>query len=185
MSSCAAKSTKKAALENCATITEEPSDKGFGRAARSLVGLFRLRTDLDEVKKGQPTYVNVPIRLIDPKSADFRERRIGEPRWVVEPGPKTLSAVFPKAAVDKGVQAGRGLAACTVGADGALTDCRPLAGEPEGLGFSQAAVKVAQVLRMNIWTDEGGPVDGAPINLPIRFEATPPPAAPAAAAPKP
>jgi hypothetical protein len=28
-------------------------------------------------------------------------------------------------------------------------------------------------MKMNAWTDEGGPVDGATINLPIRFERSP------------
>ncbi|MDQ2860246.1 MAG: energy transducer TonB [Pseudomonadota bacterium] len=166
----------KGELEACATITEEPRGKGFDRAARSLIGRFSLKMDFEAAKSGQPTYVNLPIRLIDPKSGDFQERRIGDPRWIVRPGPGALSAVFPKTAADKGVRAGRETAGCTVGADGALTDCRPLDAQPDGLGFSQAAVQVAQILRMNLWTDEGGPVDGAPIRIPIRFEATPPPA---------
>jgi len=39
-------------------------------------------------------------------------------------------------------------------------------------------VLVAQVMKMNPWTQDGGPVDGARVKLPIRFnlaqEKTPP-----------
>jgi hypothetical protein len=37
------------------------------------------------------------------------------------------------------------------------------------LGFSHSAVVIADAMAMNPWTDEGGPVDGSSIVLPIRF----------------
>lgn len=45
-----------------------------------------------------------------------------------------------------------------------------MAGEPDGLGFSDAAVKIASGMRMNPWTEAGGPVNGARVQLPIRFD---------------
>ena len=63
-----------------------------------------------------------------------------------------------------------GQARCTVAPDGSLTGYAPASASPERMGFPEAAVAVAQVMRMNPWTDDGGPVGGAMITLPIRFE---------------
>jgi protein TonB len=54
---------------------------------------------------------------------------------------------------------------------------------PADVGFGEAAMRVAAVMRMNPWTSQGAPVDGMKINLPIRLvlpDAPPPPAAPPA-----
>ena len=90
-----------------------------------------------------------------------------------------VARLYPALAIERGVTTGRGVAECTVGRDGALTGCHPLPGDPDGLGFSESAVLVAQVMQMNLWTDEGGPVEGAVIRLPIRFNLATPAAAPA------
>ena len=70
---------------------------------------------------------------------------------------------------EKGLRAGRGFARCTVAKDGQLADCVPLPAEPEGFGFSEAAVLIVSVLKMNLWTEEGGPVDGVKLRIPVRF----------------
>ncbi|MDB5480736.1 MAG: hypothetical protein JWO83_1789 [Caulobacteraceae bacterium] len=62
---------------------------------------------------------------------------------------------------------------------------------PDGVGFSEVAVQIAQLMKMNPWTQEGGPVDGVTVLLPIRFNlaeasastSTAPSAPPAAAKP--
>jgi hypothetical protein len=114
--------------------------------------------------------VNLRIRVIDPAGADFARRRLSEPQWVVGPDPDRAVKLFPAAAAAKGLKTGLGVAGCAVAVDGTLTDCKPLPGEPDGLGFSEAAVEIAQVMKMNRWTQEGGPVDGSRLQLPIRFK---------------
>ncbi len=176
------KVAKTGALGDCITLTEEPRGKGFERAARTLLPGFRMRMDAPILESRRPVYVSLPIRLIDPASEDFRKRRIGDPTWTVTPDPAKVAHVFPEAAIAAGVKSGRGVAECSVAADGSLTGCSAVAGQPEGLGFSQSAVLVAAIMRMNLWTEEGGPVDGTTIRLPIRFNlAADTPAAVAAA----
>jgi hypothetical protein len=167
-------------LSNCEATREEPRGKGFEAAARKLVPKFQL--DMDPKALSGPLKVNLPIRLIDPASEEFRLRRLGEPRWITTIDPARVQALFPAEAAAKGLKTGRGSVSCGVGPDGALTDCQPGAAEPEGLGFSEAAMRVATVMRMNPWTDAGGPVDGARMVLPIRFNLAD---TPAAATPKP
>jgi TonB family protein len=159
-------------LHACDDLTEEPHNKGFAAAARSLTGKFRL-APLPPGKHGELTYLNLPIRLTNPQSAEFKDRHIGQPTWTRNLDPAKVAKVYPAQAAAKGIRTGRGVSECTVGPDGSLVGCKPLAGEPDGLGFSESAVAVTSVMRMNPWTEEGGPVDGAIVRIPIRFNLAP------------
>ena len=68
-------------------------------------------------------------------------------------------------------------------ADGTLSGCETVTEDPAGLGFGEAAMEVASVMQMSPWTKQGAPVEGARINLPIKFvlptDATAPAAPPA------
>ncbi|MGH7022869.1 MAG: energy transducer TonB family protein [Caulobacteraceae bacterium] len=168
------------ALKICSTFAEEPRGKGFARAAQTLVPRFRMSAESLPAKDSGPAYVDVPFLLIDPSSVEFKQRRIGAPTWRLALDPTKVAQVFPAAAAAKGITTGRGVAKCSVAADGALTDCQEMPGDPDGMGFSHSAVVIASAMAMNPWTDEGGPVDGATIALPIRFNLAA--GAPAAAA---
>jgi hypothetical protein len=47
------------------------------------------------------------------------------------------------------------------------------------VGFSLAAVKVASIMKMSVWTEAGGPVDGATVRIPVQFNSGTPSPAPA------
>jgi TonB family protein len=162
-------------LKYCVEVAEDPKGQGFARAATRLGPFFRLDTTGITIKPGS-TFADVKVQFVDPTSAAFRDRRIGQPRWVVAPDPARAIALFPAKALAKGLTTGLGTAACRVSASGALDACRPAAGDPPDDGFSEAAVELASQMRMAPWTDGGGPVDGAFIDVPIRFrlEARPP-----------
>lgn len=158
------------AVKDCDVLTEEPKGKGFGKAANALAKRFRATVDPSLFKDGAPVRVNLPVRFPYPQSAEFKQRHVGQPVWTVGLDPKHMATLFPAQAVAKGLTTGRGVAECTAGADGTLQNCHPVAGDPDELGFSQSAVKVASVMRMNLWTQEGGPIDGATIRLPVVFK---------------
>jgi hypothetical protein len=40
---------------------------------------------------------------------------------------------------------------------------------PPGLGFGETALAIARIMRMNPWTKQGIPVDGARVDVPIRL----------------
>ena len=171
----------------CAVTREEPRGFGFAAAAQKLTKTFRADLTGLERKPGQELKANLVIRLLDPQGEEFRSRRLGEPIWLTRATPEAAAALFPKAAREKGLTTGRGLVRCHVSREGAVGDCSSLSGEPDGLGFSEAAQKLASSMRMARWTQAGGPVDGV-IDLPIRFNLSsgPSPATvrPEAAAPK-
>ena len=155
------------ALNRCEPRKEVPDKHGFGVAAAELAHRFVVEIDPDQIPRGPPLWVDIPMRFPAPVAKD--ERVVTSPTWLRGLDPGRSAKIFPPEAVAQGVTTGRGLVRCVVAANGALTDCTALPGEPEGLGFSEAAVKVASTLRMNPWTADGAPVDGAVIRLPIRF----------------
>lgn len=160
-------------LTACDTLTESPRGKGFAAAARKLVPLFAIEVDQTDPKALRDTYVNLQVRLINPTAPQAIQRVLTQPTWVRIPDPKKVQAVYPTAAIDAGVTTGVGVAICTVGKDGSLLDCAVASEDPPGLGFGAAAVAVAGVMRMSPWTQDGGPVDGSTIRLPVRFNQAP------------
>jgi hypothetical protein len=157
-------------LNHCEILREEPTGRGFGGAARDLSQKFRVALDPETLAARTAIQVNLPVRFVDPASADFIHRRLGQPIWIQTVDQTTTQELFPAEAASRGLKTGLGVVDCAVSANGALTDCKPLPADPEGAGFSEAAVRVAQVMKMSLWTQEGGPVDGARVKLPVRFD---------------
>jgi TonB family protein len=155
------------ALTGCEVRKEVPENHGFGKAAVSLAARFRVTPDSTSRPHKTPLWVDIPIRF--PPPAEVKERTIESPTWVAGFDPDRVLKLFPPEAAAQGVTTGRGVAHCTVAPDGALTDCTPGPGDPAGLGFSEAAVKLASGMRMNPWSADGAPVDGAVVNIPIRL----------------
>jgi TonB family protein len=91
--------------------------------------------------------------------------------------------VFPAEAAKAGLKQGRAIVSCAVKHDGSLEDCGVVSEEPAGMGFGEAALKIAAVTAMNPWTAQGTPVEGARIRLPIRLVAPDATAQPAPAKP--
>ncbi len=169
--------TPQGRLIDCITNNELPKNKGFGTKAKTLTSRFQLK--LQPGMGGKGAFVEVKFKFLNPDSPDGKVSKVAKPRWISLPDTAKVQAVYPKQAADAGVTKGLGIAECDVSADGHLVNCRTAREEPSGLGFGDSAVLVAQSMQMNPWTDEGRPVEGATIKLPIRFDLAP------EAAPKP
>jgi hypothetical protein len=155
-------------LRDCQVIKETPGGHDFGKAALALAVKFRAEpTTLANIPKREPLWVDIPMRLQPP--AALAERTIAAPRWIAGVDPKAAPKLFPPEAVAQGLTTGRGVARCTVAADGTLTACAPEPGDPDGLGFSEAAVRLASGMKMNLWSGDGAPVEGAVVHIPIRL----------------
>jgi TonB family protein len=155
-------------LQQCQAIKEAPHDLGFAKAALGLAPKFRIApAALARAPHGAQLWVDVPIRM--PPPAQIADRAVMAPIWLASFDPKVTPKLFPPEAVADGLTTGRGVARCIVGVDGALTACTPEAGDPDGLGFSEAAVKLATAMKMNLWSADGAPVEGGVIHIPIRL----------------
>ena len=173
-------SRKGGALSGCMLIKEDPQNHGFGKAALTLAAKFRVAPEWASAPGHAQLWVDIPFRFPAPGGAE--NRRIEAPYWVAGFDPDQALKLYPPEAAAKGVATGHGIAKCIVGSDGTLTDCAPMEAEPDGLGFSEAAARLAETMRMNPWTPDGSPVDGAVVRVGVRLDLKPETQAPPPAA---
>ena len=166
-------------LHACDLLAEQPTGKGFGHAALGLTKAFKVRPDFYQDLKLTDYSVDIPISLFSPSQAG--PDQITDPMWIQVIDQTKLQQIFPDEAFKAGVKTGRGVVSCVVAHSGALTNCQVVGEEPPGLGFGPAAATLADLMAMNPWTNQGRPVDGASIRLPLVLK-LPPPSADAPAA---
>jgi TonB family protein len=158
-------------LSNCQPIKETPVDRGFGAAAARLAAHFRVAPQWTQAPGNADVWVDVPIRFPAPGAQDVRT--VATPYWISGFDSDQALKVYPTEAAAQGVASGYGVVQCTVAADGTLTSCAPQEADPNGLGFSEAAVRLAATMRMNPWTSDGAPVDGAVVRVGFRLTLKP------------
>ena len=159
------------ALENCQIIKEEPQGRGFDKAALSLAPKFKVIPELATAPRRSPIWVDIAIRM--PPPDQLKDRTVMAPIWLTGVDPNATPKLFPPEAVAQGLTTGRGVTRCVIAADGAMTACVPEPGNPDGLGFSEAAAKLASHMKMNLWSADAAPVQGGVVHIPIRLNLTP------------
>ena len=155
-------------MEGCQLIKEAPEGQGFGKAALHLAET-RFKVDPHTAAhQYTPVLVEIPVRF--PTRQELADRTVTAPSWLTGVDPKAAPRLFPPEAVASGLSTGRGVARCAIGPDGAMAGCAPEAGEPDGLGFSEAAAKLASGMKMNPWSNDAAPVEGGVVHIPIRLD---------------
>lgn len=164
-------------LRECVVLSEEPPYRGFGEVAKKLAPRFRALTDPARFEHSK-VLVTVPFAL---EAQPPSPRYITAPDWRAGPTPAQTLALYPDKALKDGIRTGRGRVECRIQPDGALADCKAESEEPAGEGFGEAAVRLAGLMAIGAWSQDGRPVDGAHIRIPVRFNY----AGPEAAGPQP
>jgi TonB family protein len=150
-------------LSGCRVIKEDPEKRGFRDGALALAAKFKVSPEWTKAPRNADLWVDIPFRFSPPGSV--QDRTIKSPYWLAGFDPDQALKVYPPEAAAQGVNTGHGIAKCVVARDGTLTDCSAVEANPEGLGFSEAVVKLASTMRMNPWSRDGTPVDGGTVVL--------------------
>lgn len=93
---------------------------------------------------------------------------ITDPVWRRFPTGADVGRLYPRRAQHQGA-GGRAVAECRVTAAGALQACTLISEEPQGLGFGEAALKMAAKFRMKAKAEDGRPVEGRRVRVPMTW----------------
>lgn len=93
---------------------------------------------------------------------------ITNPTWLRKPTGAQLMDAYPERALNREMS-GAATLRCAVRLDGSLTGCSVLRETPGGYGFGRSAMSLSRYFRMNPGAVDGQAIDGARVDVGVRF----------------
>ena len=111
----------------------------------------------------------LPTTTIDATTTPPRPpKEIRDPTWLSRPTATEMERYYPQGPLDRGLS-GEATLLCSVTAGGDLRGCDVAEESPAGMGFGKAALKLSAFFHMSPRMEDGTPVDGALVRIPIKF----------------
>ncbi|MGZ3273659.1 MAG: TonB family protein [Caulobacteraceae bacterium] len=160
-------------LSGCIVGNASPGMAQFSGVAKSLSADFQADPTALESFKGN-LVINLAFAFPDMSSPEWSKRYLTHPTWTRTISPDVDKATFPEAAAKAGLKTGSATVDCVVRADGVLSQCEVVRESTPDVGFGEMAKRIAETFAANPWDDDGLPVDGAHVRMPVTMNYEPP-----------
>ena len=102
------------------------------------------------------------------ETSDGPRHAITRPNWRKIPSGSEMERFYPEAAMRRGLS-GKVVMQCNVAREGTLYACQIISETPPDAGFGAAALKLAPFFEMTPQMEDGRPVTGGVVRIPVVF----------------